>query len=166
MAGCVGEGLPFVGEDAAVGERFMGEDAGVVDEVFGVDVVGGIDDEVVGGDYVEGVGGGEGVLVGGDVGVGVEGYEFLERALDFGLAEVGCGVEYLALEIGEVDGVVVHDADMSYSSGGEVVCHWGAEASGTDDEDMGRAELMLPLFAEMWEEDVASETFLIVVGQG
>ena len=123
VSGCVGEGLAFVGEYAAVGEGFMCEDAGVVDEVFGVHVVGGVDDEVVGGDGGEGVGGGQGVLVGGDVDIGVEGCELLERALDFGAADVGCGVEDLSLEVGDVDGVIVHDADMAYACGCEVVCH-------------------------------------------
>lgn len=71
----MGEGLTFVAEDAAMGEWLAREDTSVVDEVFGIHIVGRVDDKIIARDDVEGVSYGQRLLVGTDVDGRVESLE-------------------------------------------------------------------------------------------
>src|SRR4029079_16786303 len=104
----------------AVHHRDPRDQAGVVQQVARGEVVGAVDDHVVAGDDVEHVLGGQplGVLVDGHAGG-----DRLDRGLggvDLGLADAVDGVQDLALEVRDVDGVGVDDAQRADAGGGQV----------------------------------------------
>ena len=59
------------------------------------------------------------------------------RGLDFGHLQVFCAVDDLTLEVGELNGVGVDDAEGGGAPGREVEQTGTAETSGPDDEDVG-----------------------------
>jgi hypothetical protein len=89
------------------------------------------------------------------VDVGVEGGEGRVGAVDFGGPDAGGRVEDLALEVGELDDVVVDDGEGADPRGREVEGRGGAEAPGPDDEHAGGAELGLARGAHRRESEVA-----------
>ena len=84
------------------------------------EVVGAVDDDVVAGDDVEDVVGGQPGVVGDDVDVGVQRHDRLLRRVDLAVADPVEVVEDLALQVRSVDLVHVDDADRADSGGGEV----------------------------------------------
>lgn len=66
-----------------------------------------------------------------DFDVWVQADEFIAGRLHLRAAEVGGGVEYLALQVRKVYAVAVGQGDCAYSGGGKIVCHRRAEASCT-----------------------------------
>ena len=94
--------------------------AGVVEQVARREVVGAVDDDVVAGDDVEDVVGGQPGVVRDDVDVGVQRDDRLLRRVDLAVADAVEVVEDLALQVGGVDLVHVDDADRADSGGGEV----------------------------------------------
>ncbi len=156
----------FEAEDRAIDVDFFEENAGVVDEVAGGEIVGAVDDDVVGGDPLHGVFGGDAALVFDDFGVGVEGNELLLGGVEFGLSDVVGGVEDLALEVGVVDGVELDEAEGSDAGGGEVEGDGAAEAAGADDEDFGVEEFELPFEADFRVGEVAGVAILLLFSEG
>ncbi len=71
----------------------------------------------------------------------------------------------LALEIGEIDHVEVHDADRAHSRRGEIEREWRAEPSGADGEHACRLELALALEAHLRQQEVAGVSQDFGVGQ-
>ena len=136
-------------------ERAAGGDAGGVDEVAGGEVVAAVEDEVVGRDEAGGGGGveAEGVRLDGDV--RVEAGERAGGALGLGRADLGGGVQHLALQVGEADRVVVDDAEGADAGGGEVEERRAAEAAGADDEHAGGLQALLAGAADLVQHDVA-----------
>jgi hypothetical protein len=64
-------------------------------------------------------------------------------------------VRHLALEVREVDDVVVDDAERSDSGGGQVERGRRAEPSGAEQQHLGVEQLQLPLEADLRHEQVA-----------
>ena len=64
----------------------------------------------------------------------------------------------LALQIGEIDPVVVDDADRPDTGGGQVHQHRRAEAAGADHQYARGEQLFLPLLADLVEDQVAGVT--------
>ena len=60
----------------------------------------------------------------------------------------------LALEVREVDGVVVDETDRADTRGREVHRHRGAETTGTDDQHARVQELALSGATDLVEDDV------------
>ena len=125
-------------------ERAAGGDAGGVDEVAGGEVVAAVEDEVVGRDEAGGDGGVEAERVRLDGDVRVEAGERAGGALGLRLADLGGGVQDLALQVREADRVVVDDAEGADAGGGEVEERRAAEAAGADDEHAGGARRCWP----------------------
>ena len=73
-------------------------------------------------------------------------------------------VEDLALQVGEVDFVGVRDGQARDAGGSEIERRRAAEAAGTDDENSGGTQPLLPLDADLVEEDVPGipEKLLVV----
>ena len=103
--------------DGTIDERFFEEKGGVVGEEAGGEVVGAVEDDVVVFRDRDGVfrGKADGVEIEGDVGVGFA--EAGGGGFEFGFPDGGVGVEELALEVGEIDGVRIDEAEASYSGG-------------------------------------------------
>ena len=61
----------------------------------------------------------------------------------------------LALEVRELDLICIDDADRADACCRKVEGSRGSEATSTDDQDLGSAELLLALDADLLEVDVA-----------
>lgn len=79
----------------------------------------------------------------------------LPGGIDLGLAYACLGVHDLALQVGEIDGVVVHDGQAAYSRAGQVQRHRGTQAARAQDQGMRIQQLLLPLDTQFIEEQVA-----------
>ena len=86
----------------------------------------------------------------------------LAGAVELGAADGGGAVEDLALEVGEVHGVEVHQAQVAHPRGGEVHRGWRAEASGADQQHAGCAQAFLARHADFRQGQVpgVAEQFL------
>jgi hypothetical protein len=94
--------------------------SGVVQEIAGREVVCAVDDHVVAAHQIEHVVGIHACLVSDDLDIRVEGFDRLARRFDLRLADAFRVVDHLALKIGEVDDVVVDDAEGPDTRGCEV----------------------------------------------
>ncbi len=130
-------------KDAAVNEGAAGEDGGVVVKVAGGEVIGAIDDHVVGGEEREGVGGGDAFGVKDDVDKRIERAETGGGRGDFGCADGGVVVEDLALQVGRFNEVEISEAEGADAGGGEVKRGGATEAAGADDKHAGVAQAEL-----------------------
>ena len=73
---------------------------------------------------------------------------------DLRLADIRCRVEYLALEVGEVDAVRIADRQRPDTRRDEKLGDRRAEPAGTDHENMRGGEALLRFDAELREQDV------------
>ena len=138
-------GLAFEAEDGAIHVRLPEQHAGVVGEVAGGEVVRAVHDDVVGADDVEGVLAGEAGVVQDDLDVRVEAADGVRGGLGLGPANVRGAVDDLALEVGEVHRVEIHDAEFADARGGQVHRDGRAEPARADAEHAGGANFLLAL---------------------
>ena len=78
--------------------------------------------------------------------------------VDLRLADAVGRVDDLALEVGDVDDVVVDDADRADARGGEVERGRRAEAAGAEQQHLGVEQLLLALGADLGEQEVAASS--------
>ena len=64
--------------------------------------------------------------------------------LRLGPADVGVRVENLPLQVGEIHGVEIHDAELADARGGEIHGDGRAEPARADAQDAGGVDLLLP----------------------
>ncbi len=142
-----GEAGGFAGEDVHAGgvgangggvnPRTIAIDAEIVDEVAGLVIVGGVEDEL--GILKQGQGGGDEVgNVGGDGDIGVDGGEFAAGGFGFreGIASVGFVIEHLALEVAVLDEVAVNEGEVADAGAGEKGGGGSSGGSAADDGDV------------------------------
>ena len=86
---------------------------------------------------------------------GVERGQPLGGHLSLGTADVGRGEQDLPLQVGELDHVVVDDADAADAGGGEVEEHRRAEPAGADDQRRAGAQRVLAPLADLFEDELA-----------
>ena len=134
--------------------RLAQQDAGVVDEVARREVVRAVDDDVVVADDIEGVARVERHVVADDIDVRVDAVDGGLGGLGLGPAEVGVRMDDLTMQVRQLDDIRVDDSDRPDPGRGEVEQRGRAEATGTDDEDLGGGESLLPLAAHARDEDV------------
>ena len=87
--------------------------------------------------------------------VGVERLDLLLGGVDLRHADAVGRVDDLALEVGDVDHVVVDDAERPDAGGGEVERGRRAEAAGAEQQHLGVEQLLLALDADLGEQEVA-----------
>ena len=156
-------GLGEDGHGGGVGADGCGVDPGlglldgvVVEEVAGLEVVGGVEDEVGGGEEFVDVGRNEV----GDVGMDDDGRvkESDLAASGFGFGEglegVGLVEKDLALEVGGFDEVAVDKSESADTGAGEQRGCGGSGGSATDDGDVGCGKHLLSGGADSGEEDL------------
>ncbi len=73
----------------------------------------------------------------------------------FGSPDGGVAVEKLALEVGEIDGIGIDQAEAADARRGEVEGGGRAQAAGADEEDGGVLQAELSGLANSRDEDVA-----------
>jgi hypothetical protein len=147
-------GLPVELVDRAVHERLAEHLGGVVDQVPDREVVGAVHDHVVAAQDVERVLRGEQRVVGDHVNPRVEIVEAVGRGVHLLAAHVVRVVQDLALQVGQVDAVEVHDAERPDPGRGQVRGGRRAEATGPDAQHLRVEQLALPLPADPGQDDV------------
>ena len=87
-------------------------------------------------------------------------------ASTFGVADVGHREQQLALQVGEVDRVRIHERDRAHAGRGEELRDRVAEPARADDERVRRGEALLRVGTELVEQEVAAvaEELLVVHG--
>ena len=90
------------------------------------------------------------------VDVRVERLDRALRRLGLGIAQPLGRVDDLALEVGLVHDVVVHDAERAHSRGGQVERRGRAEPAGADQEDPRAEEPQLSFLADLGDQEVAA----------
>ena len=98
--------------------------------------------------------------------LGVDRGEGGPGAVDLGHADAGGGVDDLALQVREVDHVVVDDADGADPGGGQIHRYRRAEAAGADHQHPRAEQPRLSGAADLAEQDVAGVAMNLVVGEG
>ena len=88
------------------------------------------------------------------------------RRLGLRLADARQVVRDLALQVGEVDRVVVDQRDAADAGRAEVQRHRRAQPAGADDQRMRGQQALLALDADLVEQDVARVAQQLVVGHG
>src|SRR6202034_3551811 len=82
-----------------------------------------------------------------------------------GFADVGDAVDNLALQVGLVDHVEVDDAERAAPGRGQVQQGGRAEAAGSNDQDLGVLQPLLPGHADVRDDQVTGVTPDLVDGQ-
>ena len=97
--------------------------------------------------------------------VGVDRLDRLLRGVHLGDADPVGRVDDLALEVREVDDVVVDDAERADAGGGEVERGRRAEAAGAEQQHLGVEQLELALEADLGHEQVARVALALLGGE-
>ena len=74
-------------------------------------------------------------------------------------------VDHLALEVGEVDDVVVDDPERADAGRGEVQRGRRAETAGAEQQDLGVEQLLLALDADLGDQQVARVALALLGGE-
>ena len=137
--------LALEAEDRGADDGDLQPHGRVVEQVARREVVDAVDDDVVVLDDLHDVRGVQARLVLDDVDVRVERVDLLLGGVDLGHADAVGRVDDLALQVGDVDHVVVDDAERADAGGGEVERGRRAEAAGAEQQHLGVEQLLLAL---------------------
>ena len=146
-------------------QRLLCEIAGVGDEIARGKIIGAVGHNIVASDQIEHIAGDEPHVVQLDRHMRVEPADGRGRARDLRHADVGRGVDHLALQIGERDLVVIDDAKRADTGSGEIEQHRRAQPAGADDQHTRALERRLAGSADLAQHDVARIPFQFVRGQ-
>jgi len=138
-----------------VREGDAGERTGVVDEVPGREVVRPVDDEVVAGDELLDVVGGDPHFVFSHVDVRVELRDEVGGGVDLLAPHVVVPVDDLSLEVRQLHLVVVGDPDGADAGGREVLDDRRTEPARAEHEHLGVEQGLLALGAHVVHDDVS-----------
>ena len=92
----------------------------------------------------------------GDLQVGIDGQHLLRGGIDFVAAYILGRVDHLALQVGEIHHVEIHQADAPDAGGGQVQAERRAQAARAHQQDLGGFELLLPLDPHFRDDQVAA----------
>ena len=104
---------------------------------------------------LHGVVGGERLVVDIHLDVRVEIEHALAGRFDLQLADAGGAVDHLALQVGVIHHVVIHQADAPDPGRRQVQRHRRAQPARADDQHRGGFELALPFQPDFGDEQVA-----------
>src|SRR6266571_7060419 len=151
--------------DRAVHERLAHELGRIVDEVTDREIVRAVDDHVVALEDLEHVRGEQQRLVAHDLDRGVDRAEVLDGRGDLRAADIGRRVEDLALQVGHVDPVEVHDAELADAGGRQIHRGRGAESAGADHQRRAIEQLPLTFAADVRQADMARVALHLLFGE-
>ncbi len=95
----------------------------------------------------------------------IERVDLLGRGVGLAAADVGRGMDDLALQIGQRHDVVIDDAELADACGGEIHQRRRAEAARADDQHGGLLQRLLAGAADFAQHDVAGVAFEFVGAQ-
>ena len=138
-------------------------DAGGVDGVAGREVVAAIDDHVGLCDERVEPGRVRALAQRDHVHVGIDGADRAPRRIGLGLADARQVVRDLALQVGEIDRIVVDDGDRPDTGRAEVQRDRGPQPAGADHERVRSEQLALAFDPDLVEQDMARVAQQLVV---
>src|SRR5207249_6772117 len=137
----------------------------IVSEVARREIVDAIHDDVVVLDDFDRIFARQARVMNDDFDAGVDAVDgFLDR-LRFGPADVGVGVKNLALEIGEIDGVEINNAEFADAGGGQIHGDGRAESSRANAQDTGGTDFLLAGQTDFGQDQVPRVTADFVIAQ-
>ena len=135
-------------------QGWEGFSARVADAVARREIVGPVDDDVIGPHQVERVGRGNAGFVQINLHFGIDRLQLFLRRLQLGPAHVGREVQDLALEVALVDDVEVDQPDGAHARRRQVQTERRAEAARADQEHARRFQPLLPDLADLGDDEV------------
>ena len=136
-------------------QRQPQHDGCVIDQVPRGEVVRAIDDHVPAAQQIQRVLRSQPNPVGDDPDVGIEVPDRLGRRVHLGAAHGGACMDDLALQVGEVDVVVVDEPDRAHPGGRQVQGGRRPEPAGADEQDPGGPDALLADHPHLRHERVA-----------
>jgi len=83
--------------------------------------------------------------------------------VDLGRADISLGIEYLTLEIGAADNVIINHAQPANTRSGEILDRGAANPASTNDQDMRVQQANLPRPANLLQDDMAGVAIKLFV---
>ena len=154
-------GLALKPEDGTVNVGLVEQNASVVHQVAGGEVVRSVYHDVVGAEDVEGVFRTEPRLVQIHLAVGVNFEDPIFGGFDFGFANPGCAVDDLALQVGVVHHVKVHQANPANAGGGEVEQQGRTQTAAANAEHAGGFQTLLAFQSHFGQDEVSRVAFVL-----
>ena len=131
-------------EDGAVDIRLLQQHTGVVGQIARRKIIRAIHDDVVRADEVERVFGRDARVVDNNFTMRIDAANGFPGRFSLGATHVGIRVENLALQIGIIHGVEIHDADLADAGGGEIHRDGRAKATRADAQNARGFDFLLP----------------------
>src|SRR5467141_4439667 len=147
-------GLPFKPENRTVHVWLSQQNAGVIDEIARRKIVSPVDDNIKVLEEFERVGAGQLRFERLDLNVRIEVRQARTCGLALRFADVAGAEGDLALEIGEVNDVKVHQPKFADTSGSKIQAKRRAEPARADEQYLSVLQLELPLHADFRHDEV------------
>ncbi|MNS93939.1 hypothetical protein D3C72_1281400 [compost metagenome] len=158
--------LPVETDHGARHQRHSGRHAGAVDGVARGEVVGAVEHHRGGQDQFGQARAVEALLQGHYFNLGIDAGQGFTRRQHFRLAHTGRRVGDLALQIGQVDRVVIDEGQLADAAGGQVHGRRRAEPARADHQHMRIEQGLLAFDADLIKQDVARVAQQLVVVHG
>ena len=148
--------LALEAEDRAVNVGLAEQHAGIVHQIARGEIVRAVDDDVVVLEKIERVLAGQARFVRVDLNFRIQIAQMVGGRFDFGTAHVAGAEQHLALQVREIHGIEIHEADAAHARRGQIKAERRAESSGADAQHLGLLELELPLHAHFRHDQMAA----------
>ena len=161
-------GLAFEAENRSVDIRLAGEHAGVVHQIARGKVVGAVGDDVELAKQFERIFAGEPGIKFPDVQKRIDRLQLFGGGVQLLAAHVGSGVDDLALQVGVVHDIEVHDAERAHAGRAQIQRQGRTQSARADAEHPRGFQLELPFHADLGHDQVArvAQNFVVAKGCG
>ena len=157
--------LPLKTKDASRDQGFFCKETGVIHQESGAEVIGPVQHQVVIRQQGHNIFGADMLLIRLHADVGIQCLQKPTAGFDLGNSHVGRGVEDLPLQVRKIDHVAVNQSDRADTRRAQVQGDRGTQASGANHKDLGPAQFLLPLAANLLEDDLPAVPFDLVFGK-
>ena len=143
------ESLAFEAVDCRRHQHLLLQHTGVVDLVARAQPVAAIDDQIVGIDEIHHVSCGHFGVMRPHLDQRIEGPEARSGGSDLGHADIGLCVQHLALQVPDVDGVEIDDAERADTGRRQVERRWRTQSAAADDQHTCGLQFLLAGLTEL-----------------
>ena len=148
-----------------MGERFLCHNAGIVDEELCRKIICAVNYEIIVLDKIHDVFSGDESPVGIDLDSRIDRLHSFLCRLYLRLAHISGSMNDLPLKIGQVYLICVCNADSTHASCCQIHCCRSAQTACTNNQHLGIQQLLLSLYANFFQNDVAGIALDLFVGK-
>jgi hypothetical protein len=159
-------GLAFEAKDRTVNIGLAGEHAGIVDQITRGEVVGAVGDDVELAKYFQSVLAGQPGLERAQFQKRVDRFELLTGGVELLAPYICRAVDDLALQVGVIHHVEVHDAECAHARSRQIESQRRAQPARANTQHPRCLQLLLPFHADLGHDEMARVAQDFVVGQG